>query len=268
MPDNIIKIDSLNFSRGSRTIFRDLNMTIPRGEVTAIMGPSGTGKTTLLQLITRQLMPDSGRVTVDGVDMAGLSQSELYDMRRKFGVLFQNGALLTDMSVFDNVAFPIREHTRLPERLIRHVVLTKLHAVGLRGAAGLMPSELSGGMARRVALARAIALDPDILIYDEPFVGLDPISMGIIVRLLGQINDALDITSIVVSHDVHDVSAVSDYCYVIADGSVAASGTPDELKDSELGLVRQFMNGLPDGPVAFHYDAPDYATDLFGEAGR
>ncbi len=229
------------------------------------MGPSGTGKTTLLQLITRQLRPDRGQVIVDGTDIATLSQSELYKLRRRFGVLFQNGALLTDMSVFENVAFAIREHTHLPESLIRHVVLTKLHAVGLRGAADLMPAQLSGGMARRVALARAIAMDPDILIYDEPFVGLDPISMGVIVKLLGQINDALDITSIVVSHDVHDVTAVADYSYVLADGKVAAEGTPEELKNSSSELVRQFMHGLPDGPVGFHYDAPDYDEQLLGK---
>jgi phospholipid/cholesterol/gamma-HCH transport system ATP-binding protein len=228
------------------------------------MGPSGTGKTTLLQLITRQLSPSSGQIIVDGIDIGDLSQAELYRLRRRFGVLFQNGALLTDMSVFDNVAFPIREHTRLPERLIRHVVLTKLHAVGLRGAAELMPAQLSGGMARRVALARAIAMDPDILIYDEPFVGLDPISMGVIVKLVAQINEALGITSIVVSHDVHDVAAVAHHSYVIADGRVAASGTPEELTETSSELVTQFMQGLPDGPVGFHYDAPDYDEQLLG----
>jgi len=230
------------------------------------MGPSGTGKTTLLQLITRQLAPDSGQILVDGVDISTLSQSELYKMRQRFGVLFQNGALLTDMSVFENVAFPIREHTRLPDSLIRHVVLTKLHAVGLRGAAELMPAQLSGGMARRVALARAIAMDPDVLLYDEPFVGLDPISMGVIVKLVGQISDALDITSVVVSHDVHDVVAVADYSYVISDGQVAAAGTPEELNNSSSEVVKQFMHGLPDGPVGFHYDAPDYAKQLLGES--
>jgi len=220
----------------------------------------------LLQLITRQLAPDSGQILVDGVDISTLSQSELYKMRQRFGVLFQNGALLTDMSVFENVAFPIREHTRLPDSLIRHVVLTKLHAVGLRGAAELMPAQLSGGMARRVALARAIAMDPDVLLYDEPFVGLDPISMGVIVKLVGQISDALDITSIVVSHDVHDVVAVADYSYVISDGQVAAAGTPEELKNSSSEVVKQFMHGLPDGPVGFHYDAPDYTKQLLGES--
>ncbi len=265
LPDNLIEVRDIDFSRGSRPIFKNLSLTIQRGSVTAIMGPSGTGKTTLLQLITRQLEPDRGQVFVDGTDIGPLSQSELYALRRRFGVLFQNGALLTDMSVFENVAFPIREHTRLPDRLIRHIVLTKLHAVGLRGAADLMPAQLSGGMARRVALARAIAMDPDILIYDEPFVGLDPISMGVIVKLVHEINDALGITSIVVSHDVHDVSAVADFSYVIADRTVAAAGTPAELKATSSELVRQFMNGLPDGPVGFHYDAPDYDEQLLGK---
>ncbi len=264
LADNFIELRDVDFSRGARPIFSNLNLTIERGKITAVMGPSGTGKTTLLQLITRQLLPDRGQILVDGVDIGTLSQAELYRLRQRFGVLFQNGALLTDMSVFDNVAFPIREHTRLPESLIRHVVLTKLQAVGLRGAAYLMPSQLSGGMARRVALARAIAMDPDVLLYDEPFVGLDPISMGVILKLVDQISDALHITSIVVTHDVHDVSTVADYSYVIADGSVAAAGTPAELANIESELVNQFMHGLPDGPVGFHYDAPDYREQLLG----
>ena len=264
LADNLIEVRDVDFSRGARPIFRNLNLTIERGKITAIMGPSGTGKTTLLQLITRQLHPDRGQVLVDGVDIATLSQAELYKLRQRFGVLFQNGALLTDMSVFDNVAFAIREHTELPDSLIRHVVLTKLQAVGLRGAADLMPSQLSGGMARRVALARAIAMDPDVLLYDEPFVGLDPISMGVILKLVDQVSDALQITSIVVTHDVHDVSTVADYCYVIADGAVAAAGTPAELDSNKSELVNQFMHGLPDGPVGFHYDAPDYREQLLG----
>lgn len=230
------------------------------------MGPSGTGKTTLLKLIARQLYPDSGQILVDGVDVATLSQSQLYEMRKRLGMLFQNGALLTDLSVFENVAFPLREHTDLGEELIRLVVLTKLQAVGLRGAAELMPSELSGGMARRVALARAIVMDPDILIYDEPFVGLDPISMGVIARLLRRINDTLDISSIVVSHDIHELAEVSDRSFLISDGAVVASGSPDELKQDQSEMVKQFMHGLPDGPVAFHYDAPDYAQQLLGDA--
>ena len=228
------------------------------------MGPSGTGKTTLLQLITRQLVPDRGQVFVDGVDIATLNQKELYRLRRRFGVLFQNGALLTDLSVFENVAFPLREHTKLTNRLIRHVVLTKLHAVGLRGAADMMPGELSGGMARRVALARAMVMDPDMLIYDEPFVGLDPISMGVIVRLVRRMNDTLGLTSVVVSHDVKEIGEVADCSYLISDGKVAASGSPEELREQSSELVRQFMHGMADGPVAFHYEAPGYEEQLLG----
>jgi phospholipid/cholesterol/gamma-HCH transport system ATP-binding protein len=262
--ENIIEIRDLMYSRGTRVIFKDLNLTIKRGEVTALMGPSGTGKTTLLRLITRQLVPQHGAIFVDGVDIASLNQTELYALRQRFGMLFQNGALLTDISVFENVAFPLREHTSLTNRLIRHVVLTKLHAVGLRGAADMMPAELSGGMARRVALARAMVMDPEILIYDEPFVGLDPISMGVIVRLVRRMNDALGITSIVVSHDVAEVSTVADRSYLISDGKVAASGSPDELHAANSELVRQFMHGMADGPVAFHFDAPNYAEQLLG----
>ena len=243
-------------------------MTIARGQVTAIMGPSGTGKTTLLQLITRQLSPDSGQVIVAGDDIADLSIAELFKLRQRFGMLFQNGALLTDMSVFENVAFPLREHTQLSENLIRNVVLMKLQAVGLRGAAYMMPAELSGGMARRVALARAIVMDPGVLIYDEPFVGLDPISMGVIAKLIRQMNSALGITSIVVSHDVKEIAEVADYSYVIADGRVAASGRPSDLKHEPSELVRQFMLGLADGPVAFHYEAPDYEQQLLGKGSN
>lgn len=262
--DKIIEIRDLHFARGTRKIFDGLNVDVVRGQVTAFMGPSGTGKTTLLRLITRQLRPDSGRILIDGVDIAHLSKSDLYKLRKRFGMLFQNGALLTDLTVFENVAFPLREHTNLSNRLIRHVVLTKLHAVGLRGAADMMPGELSGGMARRVALARAMATDPDILIYDEPFVGLDPISMGVIVRLVRRMNDALGITSIVVSHDVDEISTVSDRSFLLSDGKVAASGSPAELNRASSELVRQFMHGMADGPVAFHYQAPDYAEQLLG----
>ncbi len=262
--ENLIEIRDLMYSRGARVIFKDLNLTIKRGQVTALMGPSGTGKTTLLRLITRQLIPQQGAIFVSGVDIASLNQSELYAMRQRFGMLFQNGALLTDLNVFENVAFPLHEHTTLTNRLIRHVVLTKLHAVGLRGAADMTPAELSGGMARRVALARAMVMDPEILIYDEPFVGLDPISMGVIVRLVRRMNDALGITSIVVSHDIAEVSTVADCSYLISDGKVAASGSPDELHATNSKLVQQFMNGMADGPVAFHFDAPDYAEQLLG----
>lgn len=262
--ENLIEIRDLDYSRGQRQIFSGLDIDIPRGKVTAIMGPSGTGKTTLLRLITRQLIPDKGIITVDGIDIASLNQKQLYRLRRRFGMLFQNGALLTDYNVFENVAFPLREHTNLPNRLIRHIVLTKLHAVGLRGAADMMPSELSGGMARRVALARAMVMDPDILIYDEPFVGLDPISMGVIVRLVRRMNDALGISSILVSHDVQEIATVADCSFLISDGKVAASGSPDELSKTTSDLVRQFMFGMADGPVAFHYSAPNYAEQLLG----
>jgi phospholipid/cholesterol/gamma-HCH transport system ATP-binding protein len=262
--DKLIKIRDLDYTRGQRQIFKDLNIDIVRGEITAIMGPSGTGKTTLLRLITRQLIPDRGHIFVGGVDIATLSLNDLYKLRRRFGMLFQNGALLTDLNVFENVAFPLREHTRLPNRIIRHIVLTKLHAVGLRGAADMIPSQLSGGMARRVALARAMVMDPEMLIYDEPFVGLDPISMGVIVRLVRKMNDALGISSILVSHDVHEVSTVADRSYLISDGKVAASGSPDELSNTSSELVRQFMHGMADGPVAFHYSAPNYAEQLLG----
>ncbi len=262
--DYLIEIRDLDYTRGHLRIFKGLNITIARGEITAIMGPSGTGKTTLLRLITRQLVPDCGTILIDGIDIAKLSLKDLYILRRRFGMLFQNGALLTDISVFENVAFPLREHTDLPNRLIRHVVLTKLHAVGLRGAADMMPAQLSGGMARRVALARAMVMDPDILIYDEPFVGLDPISMGVIVRLVRKMNDALGISSILVSHDVQEIATVADCSYLISDGKVAASGSPDELRNTSSDLVRQFMHGMADGPVAFHYAAPNYAEQLLG----
>ncbi len=262
--DNLIEIHDLGFARGPRQIFKGLNINIKRGQLTAIMGPSGTGKSTLLQLITRQLNPDAGQIIVDGVDISTLNQARLYRLRRRFGMLFQKGALLTDITVFENVAFPLREHTQLSNRLIRHVVLTKLHAVGLRGAADMMPAQLSGGMARRVALARAIVMDPEFLIYDEPFVGLDPISMGVIVRLVRKMHDALGISSIIVSHDVDEISTVADCSYLISDGKVAASGSPEELQKASSKLVRQFMHGMADGPVAFHFEAPDYAEQLLG----
>jgi len=226
------------------------------------MGPSGTGKTTLLRLMTGQIKPDRGQILFDGIDVGRLRVHELYALRRRMGMLFQNGALLTDLDVFENVAFPLREHTKLPSTLIRHIVLTKLQAVGLRGAARLMPAELSGGMARRVALARAMATDPDVLIYDEPFTGLDPISMGMIVRLVRQMNNALGITSIVVSHDVEELAELADMSFIIAGGKVAAQGSFGELKQHDSEIVNQFINGLPDGPVAFHYPAPDYFEQL------
>ncbi len=228
------------------------------------MGPSGTGKTTLLRLITGQVLAERGSVKVWGEEVSTMSGKQLFALRRRMGMLFQNGALLTDEDVYENVAFPLRAHTKLPESLVRNLVLTKLHAVGLRGAARLMPSELSGGMARRVALARAIVMDPDILIYDEPFVGLDPISMGVICRLIKQMNEALGITSIVVSHDVQELSTIAHESFLLSQGKVVASGTPEELSRSAVPEVRQFMGGLDDGPVPFHYPAPDYADDLSG----
>jgi phospholipid/cholesterol/gamma-HCH transport system ATP-binding protein len=264
--DNIVEVRDVHYSVGGRAIFSGLTLSIPRGRITAIMGPSGTGKTTLLRLMTGQIKPDRGQILFDGLDVSTLKLRDLYDLRRRMGMLFQNGALLTDMDVFENVAFPLREHTKLPEPLIRNVVLTKLQAVGLRGAARLMPAELSGGMARRVALARSMAMDPEMLIYDEPFTGLDPISMGMIVRLVRQMNYALGITSLVVSHDVEELSILADTSYIISGGKVAAAGTFVELKDHDSELVNQFVNGLADGPVPFHYPAPDYYQQLLEDA--
>jgi phospholipid/cholesterol/gamma-HCH transport system ATP-binding protein len=260
--ENIVEIDDVHYSVNGRAIFSGLSLTIRRGRITAIMGPSGTGKTTLLRLITGQIQPSRGRVIVEGRDVAALNRKELFSMRQRMGMLFQNGALLTDMSVFDNVAFPLREHTDLPEELITNVVLAKLQAVGLRGAWQLMPTELSGGMARRVALARAIVNDPAMLIYDEPFAGLDPISMGVILRLIRQMNDTLQLTSLVVSHDVDEIAMLADISYILSGGKVVASGETKALKNSDVELVRQFMNGLADGPVPFHYPAPDYREHL------
>jgi len=258
----IVEIRNLGYAVGGRPIFDGLDMDIPRGKVTAVMGPSGTGKTTLLRLVTGQVRADIGSIHVAGEDMLRLKRADLYGLRRRMGMLFQNGALLTDLSVFENVAFPIREHTDLPERLIRQLVLIKLEAVGLRGAADLMPSELSGGMGRRVALARAIVMDPEILIYDEPFVGLDPISMGVILRLIRRLNDTLGLTSILVSHDVQEISTVSDNVFLLSAGKVVARGSPQELRANPSEVVRQFVGGLPDGPVAFHYPASDYFGQL------
>lgn len=249
--------------RGHR-VFDGLDVTIARGQVTAIMGPSGTGKTTLLRLLTGQLQPAEGRVEVDGVDLSRLSVDGLYALRRQMGMLFQNGALLTDMNVYENVAFPLREHTDLPESLIARIVLMKLQSVGLRGAARLMPAELSGGMSRRVALARAIVMDPKILIYDEPFAGLDPIAMGVVLRLIRNMNDALGLTSIVVSHDVHEISLLADKAYLLSGGRVIAAGSPADLHQSHEPMVRQFLTGGEEGPVPFHYPAPDYVTELLG----
>lgn len=258
----LIEIKNLTFSRGERVIFNDISLKIPEGKVTAIMGPSGTGKTTLLKLIAGQLQPDSGTIMVEGQDVHKLPRKKLYQLRRKMGMLFQSGALLTDLSVFDNVAFPLREHTKLPESVIYPLVLMKLQAVGLRGAKDLMPAELSGGMARRVALARGIALDPEMIIYDEPFVGQDPITMGVLVELIRKFNDSLDLTSVVVSHDVDEVLSIADYVCVISEGKIIAQGTKDDLLEDKTGYVNQFINGLPDGPVPFHYSKDSYLNDM------
>ncbi len=258
----LVEIRGLCFRRDERVIFDHIDLDIARGKITAIMGPSGCGKTTLLGMIGGQLRPQAGGVYVDGLEVAKLSRRALFTLRKRIGMLFQSGALFTDLSVFENIAFPLREHTRLPESIIRRLVLMKLEAVGLRGARDLMPSQLSGGMARRVALARAIALDPMMILYDEPFTGQDPISMGVLVRLIHLMNEAMGITSIVVSHNVGETASIADHIYVLSDGKIVGQGTPQELKETHSDWVRQFMEGLADGPVRFHYPAPPYTEDL------
>ncbi|AUV11105.1 MULTISPECIES: phospholipid ABC transporter ATP-binding protein MlaF [Aeromonas] len=260
--DDLITISDLTFSHGDRLLYDRINLTIPRGKVTAVMGPSGIGKTTLLRLIGGQLKPESGHILFDGEDIPTLSRSRLYEVRKRMSMLFQSGALFTGMTVFDNVAFPLREHSGLPEELIRTIVMMKLQAVGLRGAAKLMPSELSGGMARRAALARSIALDPDLIMYDEPFVGQDPITMAVLVKLIKELNDALGITSVIVTHDVKEVLSIADYAYIIANRKVVAHGTPEQLREEHNPEVEQFLKGLPDGPVPFHFPAGDLLQDL------
>lgn len=260
--DPVVQVRGVTFQYGTRTILDNLALDIPRGKVTAIMGGSGCGKTSLLNLIGGRLRPQRGEVRVDGLNVPDLDKKQLYALRLRMGMLFQSGALLTDLSVFENVAFPIREHTRLPEALIRQVVLMKLNTVGLRGARDLMPWELSGGMARRVALARTIALEPMMIMYDEPFTGLDPISMGVIAKLIRELNQVLGITSIVVSHDVNETALISDYAYLLGDGRILGQGTPADLQKSDSPHVRQFMDGQPDGPVPYTYPARDYLEDL------
>lgn len=261
--ENLVEVKQLTFKRGERVIYEDLNLSVQKGKITAIMGPSGIGKTTLLRLIGGQILPEQGEILFDGKDICQANNRELYELRQRMGMLFQSGALFTDLSTFDNVAFPLREHTRLPESLIRKIVLMKLEAVGLRGAADLMPAELSGGMARRAALARAIALDPDLIMYDEPFTGQDPISMGVIVQLIRALNQALNLTSIVVSHDVQEVLSIADYAYIVADKRVIAEGPPEQLQASRDPQVLQFLAGKADGPVRFHYPANPYQEALF-----
>ena len=260
--ENLVEFSQVEFSYDGRPILQGVDMRFPRGKVVAIMGGSGTGKTTLLRLIGGQLKPMRGKVLVEGTPVHGISHAQLYAMRRKMGMLFQFGALFTDLSVFENVAFPLREHTGLSESMVRDMVLMKLDAVGLRGAQSLRPAELSGGMARRVALARAIALDPMLIMYDEPFTGLDPISVGVIGNLIRKLNDALGATSIVVTHDVQESLKIVDYVYFLAGGKVVAEGTPQQVRDSDEPFVHQFIHGESDGPVRFHYGAPSYRDDL------
>ena len=262
-----VELTDVSFAYDVRLVLTDITMTIPRGKIVAIMGGSGCGKTTILRLIGGALKPKSGSVRVAGQSVPDLSPDALYQMRRRCGMLFQFGALFTDMSVFENIAFSMREHTDLNEELIRDLVLMKLHAVGLRGAAQLMPSELSGGMARRVALARAIALDPMLVMYDEPFAGLDPISLGVIGQLIRRLNDALGITSVVVTHDVYESLKIVDYLYFVSEGRIVASGTAAEVRESMMPFVRQFVDGLPDGPVPFHYPAAPYREELLARVG-
>ena len=263
--DVLVTVRGLHFGWGERLIFNGINVDVPRGKITAIMGPSGTGKTTLLHLIGGQLYPHAGYVEFDGERIHDLSLQSLYRVRTRMGMLFQSGALFTDLNVFENVAFPLREHTDLPESMIYTLVLMKLESVGLRGARHLMPSALSGGMARRVALARAIALDPMMIMYDEPFAGQDPISMGVLVKLIRILNDAMGLTSIIVSHDIKETATIADYIYLISDGQIVEHGSPQELSHSPSPWVEQFVHALPDGPVPFHYPAPDYVTDLLTE---
>lgn len=263
MSNTLIKIRDVYFSwDDKRDIYAGVDLDIPEGKITAIMGPSGTGKTTLLRLIGGQLKPTSGSVEVAGQEIPKLKRKELYLARRKMGMLFQSGALLTDLNVFENIAFPIREHYEFSESMIRDIVLMKLELVGLRGARQLMPAELSGGMKRRVALARAIALDPFLMMYDEPFTGLDPVTLGTIVSLIKELNDALGLTSVIVSHDIGETFSIADHVCILSEGKVMATGSPEELKNSDSAFVKQFVNGHPDGPMPFHFPADEYKQDL------
>lgn len=262
LQQNLVRIENVSFSRGKRKIYDNISLTIPKGKITAIMGPSGTGKTTLLSIIGGQLKPDSGNVFYGDHNIPKLSRNDLYELRKKMSMLFQSGALFTGMTVFDNVAYPLLEHTKLPKELIRTLVLMKLETVGLRGAAHLMPSELSGGMARRAALARAIALDPELIMYDEPLTGQDPITMAVLLKLIKELNTSLKLTSIIVSHDVNEVLSIADYVYLVAGGHVLAQGAPEQLLSEKNPDVYQFIHGLPDGTVPFHYPAPNYLKDI------
>ncbi|PTB89137.1 phospholipid ABC transporter ATP-binding protein MlaF [Pseudidiomarina aestuarii] len=265
----LVEVDAIDFSHahGAHQVYSGLSLNIPRGKITAVMGPSGIGKTTLLRLIGGQLRPQKGEIRFAGQNIPALSRSELYAVRKRMSMLFQSGALFTDMSVYDNIAFPLRENSTLPEEIIETIVLMKLEAVGLRGARHLMPAELSGGMSRRAALARAIALDPELVMYDEPFAGQDPISMGVIVKLIKSLNESMGLTSVVVTHDVEEVLTIADYVYIIADKRVVAHGSPKDLQALDDPLVKQFIQGEADGPVPFHFKAPSLTEELFGDAG-
>ncbi len=262
---NIVTLTDLHLKRGGKPVLSNLSLKIPRGKVTAIIGPSGVGKTTLLELIGGRLRPDKGYVLIDGLSVPDLGRRDLFELRKRMGMLFQGGALLSDLDVYENVAFPLREHTRLPEPVLRQLILMKLELVGLRGARRLKPEELSGGMTRRVALARAIVMDPELVMYDEPFTGLDPVSKAIIVRLIKKLNETLAITSIVVTHDVMEAIQIADFVTMLGEGRVLASGTADEIQNSTRDDVRQFMQGQVNGPVPFHYPADDYLLELFSK---
>jgi phospholipid/cholesterol/gamma-HCH transport system ATP-binding protein len=261
MGDSLVTVRGVGFSYGAREVLRGVDFEARRGRITALIGPSGTGKSTLLQIVGGQLRPSSGTVHFDGTDVHALRRDALYRLRERMGMMFQAQALLTDLSVFENVAFPLREHTRLPERVIRDIVLMKLQAVGLRGSRDLFPDQLSGGMSRRVALARAIALDPHLVMYDEPFAGMDPITLGVLMRLIRTLNDSLGLASIVVSHSVDEVMSIADDVHVLADRRILAAGSREEVRGSQDPFVRQFLSGREDGPVSFHYTAPTPAQD-------
>ena len=260
--DSLVELRNLTFGYGEQVVLDGISMSIPRGKVTALMGASGGGKTTILRLIGGQNRAQSGEMLFDGQDVTPMNQAQLYAARRRMGMLFQFGALFADLSVFENVAFPLREHTDLSDALIRHIVLMKLNAVGLRGARNLMPSDLSGGMARRIALARAIALDPELVMYDEPFSGLDPISLAIAARLIRELNDSMGLTSVFVSHELEQTFAISDHVIILANGKIAAQGTPEQVRQSTDPLVYQYVNALTDGPVRFHYPGPSIEEDF------
>ena len=264
MTRNSIVFDNVSYNFGKKEIFKNLSFEVPAGQTVGIMGPSGTGKTTLLRLMGGQIQPDTGTVFVEGKDLKKIKRTELFELRKCLGMLFQSGALFSDLTVFENVAFPLKEHTRLNGEMIRYLVLIKLNSVGLRGAAHLFPRELSGGMQRRVALARAMALDPKLIMYDEPFTGLDPIALGVISNLIKDVGSVYECTNVIVSHDIEETARISNLLYVLSEGEIIGQGSPQDLKKDDSPRLRQFLNGLPDGPVPFHYPAPGYMDDLIG----